>query len=155
VQADTPQSAGRDPVGTDLTGVRIVLVDDEPDARDVVARVLSRAGAVTCSAGTVREALAAVTRERPDVIVSDIAMPDEDGYDLIRKLRELSPTHGGTIPALALTAYAREEDRLRCITCGFQAHLPKPVDPNDLVALVAHLASQQTTRAAQPELRYG
>jgi signal transduction histidine kinase/ActR/RegA family two-component response regulator len=139
----------------DLNGVRVVLVDDESDARDVVCRVLSRAGAATCAAASVREALAAITREPPDVIVSDIAMPDEDGYDLIRKLRELSPTHGGQIPALALTAYAREEDRLRCLTSGFQAHLPKPVDPRELVALVAHLAARNSNGTPQPQLRYG
>jgi CheY-like chemotaxis protein len=82
-------------------------------------------------------------------------MPDEDGYDLIRKLRELSPKSGGQVPALALTAYAREEDRLRCITCGFQAHLPKPIDPAELVAVVAHLAQQNSPPTARTELKYG
>ncbi len=95
-----------------------------------------------------------ITRELPDVIVSDIAMPDEDGYDLIRKLRELPPKSGGQTPTLALTAYAREEDRLRCITSGFQAHLPKPIDPQELIAVVAHLAVQNAPRPAH-ELRYG
>jgi signal transduction histidine kinase len=125
----------------DLTGLRIVVVDDEPDARDVISRILSRAGARTTPAASVREALAAVTSDRPDVIVSDIAMPTEDGYDLIRILRELSPTLGPPIPTLALTAYAREEDRARCLSAGFEAYLAKPVDPAELLGVIAHLAA--------------
>ena len=127
---------------TDLSGVSVLVVDDEPDARDVVARVLSRAGANATSAGSVHEAFQVMAQQRPDVIVSDIAMPDEDGYDLIRRLRELPANRGGSIPALALTAYAREEDRLRCIGSGFQAHLAKPVDPTELLAAVANLAAR-------------
>jgi signal transduction histidine kinase/DNA-binding response OmpR family regulator len=140
----------------DLSGLRVVVVDDEPDARDVIARILTRAGATTTVAASVREALAAITRDRPDVIVSDIAMPNEDGYDLIRILREMSSggetagPAGPAGPALALTAYAREEDKLRCLSAGFEAHLAKPVDPAELLGVVAHLAA-----AAQPELKYG
>jgi signal transduction histidine kinase/DNA-binding response OmpR family regulator len=138
----------------DLSGLRIVVVDDEPDARDVISRVLARAGATTTAAGSVREALAAITRERPDVIVSDIAMPDQDGYDLVRTVREMSESNGGQIPALALTAYAREEDRARCLSAGFQAHLAKPVDPSDLLGVVARLA-HAAPRSPAPQLRVG
>jgi CheY-like chemotaxis protein len=152
VPAGAPTHAQR---AADLSGLRVVVVDDEPDARDVIARILARAGAATASAGSVREALAEVTRQRPDVIVSDIAMPGEDGYDLIRILRETLPgeTGGAAIPVLALTAYAREEDRLRCLSSGFDAHLAKPVDPAELLGVVAHLAAASPAR--QPELKYG
>jgi CheY-like chemotaxis protein len=135
--------------------VRVIVVDDEPDARDVISRVLSRAGATAMAVGSVRDALDAVSRERPDVIVSDIAMPDQDGYDLVRQVKEMFSSNGGSggggsggggaIPALALTAYAREEDRLRCLGAGFQAHLAKPVDPGELLKVVSHLA-----RATRP-----
>jgi CheY-like chemotaxis protein len=120
-------------------------VDDEPDARDVIARVLERAGASATRCASVREAVAAMKDRRPDVIVSDIAMPHEDGFDLIRIVRDTTASSNGRgavapIPALALTAYAREEDRARCIASGFGAHLSKPVDPAELLGVVAHLA---------------
>jgi CheY-like chemotaxis protein len=156
ISADNRPEDGRAPVGAaprgtgggaDLSGLRIVVVDDEPDARDVIARILARAGAQTTSAGSVRDALAAITSQRPDVIVSDIAMPVEDGYDLIRILRELSPTLGPAIPTLALTAYAREEDRARCLSAGFEAYLAKPVDPAELIGVIAHLAAASPANA--------
>jgi CheY-like chemotaxis protein len=137
---------------TDLAQVRVLVVDDEPDARDVVAQILRHSGAVVETAACVRDALAAVSRARPDVIVSDVAMPDQDGYDLIRILREMSDGQAGMIPTLALTAYAREEDRIRCLSAGFQAHVAKPVDPAELCAVVAHLAPE---RSASAELKCG
>lgn len=137
----------------DLNGVRVLVIDDEADARDVVARVLSRAGATTTQVCCVPDAFSAIAQSQPDVIVSDIAMPDEDGYDFIRKLRELPPAAGGSIPALALTAYAREEDRLRCITSGFQAHVAKPVDPTELITTVAQLIRENAE--SPPELKCG
>jgi signal transduction histidine kinase/CheY-like chemotaxis protein len=143
--------------GVDLSGLRVLVVDDEPDAREVIARVLARAGAQAIPCGSVREALAAVGQGRPDVVVSDIAMPNEDGFDLIRLLREL-PCNGEEEPvaALALTAYAREEDRARCLSCGFGAHLAKPVDPDELLGVVAHLARAGVARPApQQQLRCG
>ena len=142
----------------DLDGLHIVVVDDEPDARDVIGRILSRAGADVACCGSVRDALAATARRRPDVIISDIAMPEQDGYDLIRTLREMSPALNETpIPALALTAYAREEDRLRALSTGFTAYLAKPVDPTELLEIVAHLALPSATPSPerQPQLRYG
>jgi CheY-like chemotaxis protein len=138
----------------DLTGLRIIVVDDEPDARDVISRVLSRAGAKTTAVGSVREALAAVTVQKPDLIVSDIAMPDQDGYDLARQLKEMAAGNGGAIPALALTAYAREEDRQRCLSAGFEAHLAKPVDPSELLGAVARLSQARRLQEAH-QLRVG
>ena len=153
-------SFGGPPKSVDLSGLRVVVVDDEPDARDVISRVLSRAGADATAAASVREALAAVTKIRPDVIVSDIAMPGEDGFDLMRILRELPPgAAGAAVPALALTAYAREEDRIRCLSAGFAAHLSKPVDPMELLGVVAHLAhcgpAPADAAASSAQLRCG
>ncbi|HEU5321408.1 MAG TPA: response regulator, partial [Methylomirabilota bacterium] len=107
---------------------------------ELLTVVLARAGAVVTCAGAVREALTALGRARPDVIVSDISMPDEDGYSLIRRLRALRPERGGQIPALALTAYAGREDEARALEAGFQLHLAKPVDPLRLVEAVARVS---------------
>ena len=148
-KAEDPQPAHAN--NGDLTDLKVIVVDDEPDAREVMARILARAGALVRPAGSVREALAAVSSDRPHVIVSDIAMPGEDGYALVRLLGEF-PDESARIPVLALTAYAREEDRLLCLSRGFAAHLAKPVDPNELTRVVAHLAAtspQPTATAAQ------
>ncbi|MDB5299661.1 MAG: two-component hybrid sensor and regulator [Phycisphaerales bacterium] len=129
------------PGGVAIRGMRVLVVDDEPDAREVVAAILRRAGAEARTAPTTRAALNMLEGGfLPDVIISDIAMPDEDGYDLIRAVRALPPENGGATPAIALTAYAREEDRLRALDAGFQAHLPKPIDPAALTATTAQLA---------------
>ncbi|MDB5353668.1 MAG: two-component hybrid sensor and regulator [Phycisphaerales bacterium] len=133
-----------------INGLRVLVVDDEPDACEVVAAIFRRAGAQTQTAGSTREALTSLSGSLPDVIVSDIAMPDEDGYDLIRAVRALSPEQGGKIPAIALTAYAREEDRLRALDAGFQAHLPKPIDPAALTAATARLAGTAPSHFARP-----
>jgi CheY-like chemotaxis protein/two-component sensor histidine kinase len=133
------------PGSSELSGVRVLVVDDEPDAREVVATMLRRAGATVSLAGSVREALEAFDSLPPDVLVSDIAMPDRDGYELIRLVRDLPAGQGGRIPAVALTAYAREEDRFRALTAGFQAHLSKPVAPADLSAAVAHVMAAATS----------
>lgn len=132
----------------DLDGVHVLLVDDEPDAREVVSTMLRRAGANVTSAGSVREALDLFERTRPSVLLSDIAMPERDGYDLIRLVRELPASHGGQIPAIALTAYAREEDRFRALTAGFQAHLSKPVAPPDLVEAISRVATARPPRVS-------
>ena len=131
----------------DLSGLHVLVVDDEPDAREIIAQMLQRSGAKPAVAGSVREALEMLERTRVDVLLSDIAMPDRDGYELIRLVRELPVNQGGRVPAIALTAYAREEDRFRALTAGFQAHLSKPVAPADLTAAVAHAAAS----AAQTE----
>jgi CheY-like chemotaxis protein len=90
------------------------------------------------------EALGVLRRWRPDLLVSDISMPDEDGYALIRKIRALPPEHGGGVPALALSAYARGEDRARALSAGFQGHVSKPIEPDELVAAIRTLASGAT-----------
>ncbi|HZL37437.1 MAG TPA: response regulator [Tepidisphaeraceae bacterium] len=141
--------ADGEPISADLNGLNILIVDDEPDAREVIAAVLSRAGASVSCAGSVREALDKIEQGPPDVLVSDVAMPDRDGYDLIRLLRETPAAQGGTIPALALTAYAREEDRFRALTAGYQAHLAKPVSPADLTCAIARIAASRLARLAE------
>jgi PAS domain S-box-containing protein len=125
-----------------LEGVRILAVDDEADARDLLRIVLEQCGAEVVTASTAAECLAALETWTPDVVVSDIGMPGEDGYALIAKLRAIAPERGGSIPAVALTAYARSEDRVRLLSAGFQSHVVKPADPAELVAVVASLAGK-------------
>ena len=106
---------------------------------------LEQSGANVTAVASADEALRALVQVRPDVVISDIGMPDEDGYALIRKLRALPPEAGGQIPALALTAYARDEDRRQALSAGFQMHLSKPVEPDKLIATVARLAGRMET----------
>jgi PAS domain S-box-containing protein len=124
----------------ELTGLRVLIVDDEADARELLKQVLEMCGSEVATTGSAAEALAALEAESFDVLVSDIGMPEEDGYTLINKVRLLPPEKGGRIPAVALTAYARVEDRVRALTSGFQVHVPKPVEPVELVAVIASLA---------------
>jgi CheY-like chemotaxis protein len=135
---------------TTLNGVRVLVVDDQPDAREVIAAMLRRCGAEVATAGSATEAMESFRRSRPDVLVSDLAMPDRDGFDLIRSVRELTPNQGGEVPAVALTAYARPEDRVRVLSAGFQMHVAKPVDPQNLIAAVAHLSAQSKAQAVAP-----
>ena len=128
--------------GTSLAGLRILVVDDELDAREIVAIVLGQAGAEIATASNSRQALEQVKQWHPDLLISDIGMPGESGYDLIRKVRALSAVDGGKIPAIALTAYARTEDRLRILSAGFQMHVPKPVEPIELATVVASLTKR-------------
>jgi PAS domain S-box-containing protein len=123
-----------------LDRVRVVVVDDEPDARALVTRLLERCGATVRAASSAEEALALIAAEPPDVLVSDIGMPHQDGYALIRRVRSLGVGHGGEVPAVALTAYARTEDRVRAVQAGFQTHVIKPVEPIELITMVASLA---------------
>jgi PAS domain S-box-containing protein len=125
---------------TALEGLRVVVVDDDPDARELLTTLLGKCRVDVRAVATVVEALRVIHEQRPDVIVSDIAMPDENGYDLIRQVRQLEPERGGLIPAVALTAYARDEDRTKTLAAGFQAHLTKPVEPAELTAIIASLA---------------
>ena len=126
-----------------LRGVRVLVVDDEPDGRDVVKSLLEDREAEVVTAPSVRAALAAVDDFAPDVVVSDIGMPGEDGYALIRALRARGPERGGAVPAIALTAFARAEDSRRAHRAGFQIHLAKPVDDEELVASIADLAHRR------------
>ena len=125
---------------SELDGVRIVAVDDDADARRLLDTVLSRCNAKVTVVATAAEALAAVRELRPDVLLSDIEMPNESGYDLLRQVRALPPEEGGLTPAAALTAYARVADRTRALRAGFQLHVPKPVEPSELIAVIANLA---------------
>jgi PAS domain S-box-containing protein len=126
-----------------LAGITVLAVDDEPDSRGLVRHVLEDCGATVLIAGSASEALELLVRHRPDLILSDIGMPGEDGYEFIRKVRALGPGSGGRTPAAALTAYARNEDRLRALRAGYQTHIAKPVDPAELAAVVASLAMQR------------
>lgn len=128
------------PANQSLEGLRVLVVDDEADARELLALVLVEAGAVVRTADSAGEALRAVGTFRPQVLVSDVGMPGEDGYALVRRLRALGPDQGGAIPAVAVTAYTREVDRLQALSSGFTTHVGKPVSPEALVAAVAHLA---------------
>ncbi|MGE5660062.1 MAG: PAS domain S-box protein, partial [Actinomycetota bacterium] len=123
----------------DLTGVRVLAVDDEPDARDLLAMVLTVYGAEVLTVTSAAEVLAALGSFQPDVLVSDIGMPDIDGYCLIQHIRALPAEKGGGIPAIALTAYAREEDHQRAIASGFQQQVTKPLEPEQLVQVVVAL----------------
>jgi PAS domain S-box-containing protein/excisionase family DNA binding protein len=131
-----------DCVEQELKGLRVLIVDDEEDARDLVSTVLRQCGAETLQASSVGEALFAIEEERPDVLVCDIGMPGEDGYTLIGRVRALTLERGGGVPAVALTAYAREEDRRRALSAGFQVHVSKPIKPSQLVRVVARLAGR-------------
>jgi hypothetical protein len=122
-----------------LDGVRILVVDDNSDGRTLTSLVLTQCGAHVREVTSAREAIAALGEERPDVIVSDIGLPDEDGYALLREIREQEAIRGGFLPVVALTGYARTEDRSRTLNAGFQAHVAKPFEPDDLVSTIAAL----------------
>jgi signal transduction histidine kinase/AmiR/NasT family two-component response regulator len=125
-----------------LAGVRALFVDDEADAREVITMMLAQGGAEVRTAVSATEALAACDEWRPDVLISDIGMPGEDGYTLMKKLRARERALGGHIPAIALTAYGRQEDRRRCLSVGYEYHIPKPVEPAELLAVVASLTNR-------------
>jgi signal transduction histidine kinase len=122
-----------------LDGLRILIVDDETDSRDLITAVLMQSGAEVQGCETVSEALAAIQAWRPDLLISDIGMPGVDGYELIRRIRALPAERGGRVPAVALTAYARTEDRMQALRSGYQMHVPKPVEMAELVAVAASL----------------
>jgi PAS domain S-box-containing protein len=132
---------------SDLTGLKVLVVDDEPDARSLIQRLLQDCHANVVTAGSAEEAVQLLLRDKPDVMVSDIGMPGEDGYMLIRRIRSMTNS-SGVIPAIALTAYARIEDRVKAIHAGFQLHLSKPVEPIELVAMVQSLAQRPLLGAA-------
>jgi PAS domain S-box-containing protein len=125
---------------SELQGLDVLVVDDDEDARRLVRTVLESCKARVTTVSNAADALSALQSSRPDVLISDLGMPVEDGYSLIHKVRALSPEQGGQTPAAALTAYARVEDRLQVLRSGFQIHLPKPIEPAELVAVVANLA---------------
>jgi CheY-like chemotaxis protein len=122
-----------------LAGVRVLVVDDEPDTREMLAMVLGECDAEVLGVGSAAEAIDAIDAWSPDVLISDIGMPWEDGYGLIERVRKRPPEAGGRIPAVALTAFARLEDRMRALAAGFQMHVAKPVEPAELVMVVHSL----------------
>jgi CheY-like chemotaxis protein len=125
-----------------LQDVRVLVVDDEPDARDLISAVLIQKGAEVRACACVAEGLKEVFAWKPTVILCDIGMPQSDGYDFIRKVREWEVDSGSHIPAVAVTAFAREQDRLKAIASGYQMHIPKPIEPTQLTAVVASLAGK-------------
>jgi PAS domain S-box-containing protein len=127
---------------TMLEGLRVVVVEDQPDTLEMLEASLAAWGAKVRGAATVGEAMRAIIEFRPHVLVSDLGLPEEDGYDLIRKVRELEPEFGGAVPAIALTAYARAEDRRHALAAGFQIHMTKPVEPMELAIGIAGLAGR-------------
>jgi signal transduction histidine kinase/ActR/RegA family two-component response regulator len=138
-----------------LDGVTVLIVDDDREALSLAEAVLTTAGATVLAAISAKEALNTLQRLRPDVLMSDIEMPDEDGYSLIRKVRNRTKEKGGAIAAIALTAYGRPQDRERCLAAGFNKHVPKPVDPGSLTALIADLVAEDAIRKSVASLDRG
>ena len=133
------------PASSKLDGVRVLAVDDEEDTLTLLREILEGAGAAVTTVTSAEEALDMVHRSAPDVLVADIGMPGTDGFELILRVRALTDSRERTIPAAALTAYARSEDRVRTLRAGFQVHLAKPIDPEELVAAIADLARHVPT----------
>lgn len=133
-----------------LDGLHVLLVEDNADGREVMSEMIEQAGAKVTGVGSVREALEALESLQPDALVSDIGLPDEDGYALIRRVRSREAKHGGFLPAVAMTGFVRTEDRARLLAAGFQVHVPKPVDPAELTAAIAAVARDPRARGLPP-----
>ena len=133
----------------DLQGVKVLVVDDEADARSLIERLLHDCDATVTTAASAKEALDVLARDRPDVLISDIGMPKEDGYSLMRRIRRLKDERG-RLPAIALTAYARTEDRMKAMEAGYQLHLAKPIEASTLIAMVATLSKRERSAVGRP-----
>jgi PAS domain S-box-containing protein len=133
----------------DLHGFHVLVIDDEGDARKLIEHVLTKCHATVTTAASAAEGIEAVKVHQPDMVISDIGMPDEDGYEFLAKLRRLPDAEGGDMPAVALTAFARSEDRRRALMAGFQMHLPKPVEPAELLAVVSNLCTVSRRRKSR------
>lgn len=147
-RAESPdgQDAATEPAGAaSLAGLRVLVVEDEPDSRELLVAMLQQYGARADAAGSASEALQLLDEVKPDLLLSDIGLPGEDGYSLLRRVRERRPERGGRIPAIALTAYAKTEDRIRALHAGFQTHIAKPVEPDELAAVIASVAGIRQT----------
>jgi len=131
------------PCPPELEGLHVLAVDDEEDARDVLRSLLETCKLRVTLAGSVAEAFQRFQAERPSLVLSDIGMPGENGFDLIKLIRALPAAAGGDVPAIAITAYARSEDRTQCLLAGFSSHVPKPVEPMELLAVIASLARRE------------
>jgi CheY-like chemotaxis protein len=128
-----------------LEGLRVLVVEDDRDTLDMLRFILDKSGAQVITAASTQEALQALDRSHPDALVSDLAMPEQDGYELIKQVRSRNSGFGGKIPAVALSAYTRAEDRERALDAGFQVHAAKPVDPETLITLLADLTADSHT----------
>lgn len=139
----SPPRDGEPPMTTlekpELRGTRVLVVDDDADNREMLAMILELSGALVATAGSVAEALEVLEKERSQVLISDIGLPDEDGYSLLRKVRALPKAGGGEIPAIALTGYGGHEDRAQTTAEGFQAHLTKPVALDEMLAAIVRV----------------
>lgn len=142
----TDGGASRKPGEPPLAGLRILTVDDDRSTREMLQEALERAGAQVVVAESARDALGKLKRFRPDVLVSDIGMPDEDGYDLLRKVRRLPRELGGATPAIAVTGFFRDEDRAATRNAGYQAVTRKPVNLEELLTTIAALAERRSAR---------
>ena len=144
-QRQHPRVAQGEPIiykPPNLNGIRVLVVDDDPDARDVIARILRDGSASVITASSAAEALEILRKSKPALLISDIGMPGEDGYDLIRKVRALTADACSRVPAVALTAFARSEDRQRALLAGYQFHVAKPVEPSELLTVCASLVGR-------------
>jgi signal transduction histidine kinase/DNA-binding response OmpR family regulator len=137
---------------SDVRGLRVLLVDDDADAREVVREFLIRGGAEVATAASAAEGMIRLEEYRPHILLSDIAMPEEDGYAFVQRVRNLPPEAGGAVPAIALSAYARDEDRRKSLQAGFQAHLAKPVEPQELLSTLARWAQDFSPSTEQSSL---
>jgi PAS domain S-box-containing protein len=143
--AATPEDGDWDPTLSDaVRGKTVLIVDDEPDARAVLKQLMTDCMAKVLVAASAEEALEIIEATPPDILISDIGMPGSDGYDLIRKVRQREAGKRGRLPAIALTAYARTEDRMKVIRAGFQTHVPKPVEPAELLTVIGGLLEHGT-----------
>jgi len=140
---ETPSAAGTSFRAADLTGVRALVVDDKADARELIENLLAECHAEVLTAADARQALELVREAKPHVLISDIGMPDVDGFELLEKVRALGRAQGGDLPAIALTAFTRAEDRQRARQAGFTSYLSKPVDPSKLIASIAQVLNLQ------------
>ena len=136
VQPQTSPAAARPEQSFNLSGIKVLAVDDDADARDLVVFLLENSGASVTAVSNAAEALAVLTQSVPDLLLSDIGMPDTNGYLLLRQVRALPPEQGGLVPAIALSAYAGEIDYQQALAAGFQRHLSKPLDPQKLVQAI-------------------
>jgi CheY-like chemotaxis protein len=136
-----PRATTKGPIVLDespnLSGVRVLLIDDEADTRNLLRVVLEQCNAEVKDASSAEEGLKIAREWNTSIVVSDIGMPGSDGYDFIRKFRQWERERGTSIPAVALTAYARAEDRMRALAAGYQIHIPKPIDPTEIALVIA------------------
>lgn len=149
---DSPADFDGAPVSktVDLSGLKVLVVDDEPDACRLIKWVLDECHADVITAASAAEAMPLVESTRPDLVISDIGMPDVDGYELLRRIRALGPARGGKVPAIALTAFARPEDRAHSLKVGFSLHVSKPIQPDKLAATVATVTGRRHRSAGRP-----